>query len=295
MNYENITENKGIEVGSAAHRRAWEAGHIDYFGRDSFSNIEQQLQRNIGQNLYQYHPTQPRQPSPETTIISQTVIELPTKTTSILKSSANGTTPIPQIPQPRPPPSHSEDLTKKSVQPPTTTTIPPKTPINEVKPISQPKDLSKPTPSTKTVSQTVTELPTTISVSKSSSNTTPSHSKDLYQKETRREPPTEQIITTRTTAVVDTVLNEVGMLSKGDQSIGRVGDLGKEGGSAKFLHQNITHLPTTTTIQSTNPNDHSSNLFKTSQESTTNLSPTVLKESTSLSQRQNTQFVFNSL
>ena len=274
MNYENITENKGIEVGSAAHRRAWEAGHIDYFGRDSFSNIEQQLQRNIGQNLYQYHPTQPRQPSPETTIISQTVIELPTKTTSILKSSANGTTPIPQ--------------------PPTTTTIPPKTPINEVKPISQPKDLSKPTPSTKTVSQTVTELPTTISVSKSSSNTTPSHSKDLYQKETRREPPTEQIITTRTTAVVDTVLNEVGILSKGDQSIGRVGDLGKEGGSAKFLHQNITHLPTTTTIQSTNPNDHSSNLFKTSQESTTNLSPTVLKESTSLSQRQNTQFVFNS-
>ena len=220
------------------------------------------------------------------------MIELPTKTTSILKSSTNGTTPLPQIPQPRPPPSssHLEDLAKKSVQQPPTTTILPKTPINEVKPISHPQDLSKPIPSTKTVSQTVTELPTTISVSKSSSNVTPSHSKDLYQKETRREPPTEQIITTRTTAVVDTVLNEVGMLSKGDQSIGRVGDLGKEGGSAKFLHQNITHLPT---IQSNNPIDHSANVIKTSQESTKNLSPTVLKESTSLSQRQNTQFVSN--
>ena len=55
-------------MGSPAHRRAWEGGHIDYFGRDSFSNIEQQLQR----NSFQYHPTQPRQPSPETTIISQT-------------------------------------------------------------------------------------------------------------------------------------------------------------------------------------------------------------------------------
>ena len=139
-----IQRKTGIEIGSVAHRRAWEAGHIDYFGGDSFSNIEQQLQRNIGQNSFQYRPTQPRQPSPETTIISQTVIELPTKTTSILKSSTNRTTPIPQIPQPRPPPSHSEDLTKKSVQPPTT--IPPKTQINEVKPISHPKDLSKPIP-----------------------------------------------------------------------------------------------------------------------------------------------------
>ena len=114
FNYGNSTENKGIEIGSAAHRRAWEGGHIDYFGGDSFSNIEQQLQRNIGQNSFQYRPTQPRQPSPETTsttIISQTVIELPTKTTSISKSSTNGTTPIPQ---PRSP-SHSEDFTKKSV------------------------------------------------------------------------------------------------------------------------------------------------------------------------------------
>ena len=91
------------------------------------------------------------------------------------------------------------------------------------------------------------------------------------------------------------MLNEVGILSKGDQSIGRVEDLGKEGESTKVLRQNITQLPTTTTIQSTNPIDHSSNLFKTSQESTKTLSPTVLKESTSLSQRQNTQYVFNSL
>ena len=139
--------------------------------------------------------------------------------------------------------------------------------------VSHSEDLSKPKPSTKTVSQTVTELPTATSVNRSSSNVTPSHSKDVYEKE----PPTEQIITTRTTAVVDTVLNEVGIISKNEQSIGRLPDLGKEGESTKILRQNITQLPTTTTtIQSTN------------------VFPTVLKESASFSQRQNTQFVFYS-
>ena len=45
------------------------------------------------------------------------------------------------------------------------------------------------------------------------------------------------------------MLNEVGILSKGEKSIGRVEDLGKEGESIKVLRQNITQLPTTTTIQ----------------------------------------------
>lgn len=61
LNYGTLTENKGIEVGSAAHRRAWESGHIDYFGRDSFSNIQQQLEKNIQLNSFEYHPAQQRQ------------------------------------------------------------------------------------------------------------------------------------------------------------------------------------------------------------------------------------------
>ena len=86
LNYGNLTDNKGIQVGSATHRRGWEAGHIDYFGRDSFSSIEQQLQRNIEHNSYQAHP---RQISPEkTTIISPNVTEFPSKS-SIFKSASN--------------------------------------------------------------------------------------------------------------------------------------------------------------------------------------------------------------
>lgn len=206
MNYGNLTENKGIEIGSAAHRRAWESGHIDYFGRDSFANIEQQLQRNMEQNSLPSRLTPPRQSSS------------PPKTTSILKSSTNGTT------------SHSEDLMNKSIP---------------IKPNSHSEDLSKATTLTKPVSQPVTS----------------SQSK---------QPPTEQIITTRTTAVVNTVLNDVGRITKDEQSIRHVED----GGSTKVLRQNIIQLPTTTTIQSIDQ-----------------LSPTILKESTAFSQRQNTQFV----
>ncbi|CAF0822566.1 unnamed protein product [Didymodactylos carnosus] len=45
LNYTGFTQ--GIISGSAAHRRAWEAGHIDYGGRDSFSKIQEQIDKNI--------------------------------------------------------------------------------------------------------------------------------------------------------------------------------------------------------------------------------------------------------
>ncbi len=57
MNYGNLIEIQKIEVGSAARRRTCEAGHNDYFGRNSSFNNEQQLQRKIEQNSYQSRPT----------------------------------------------------------------------------------------------------------------------------------------------------------------------------------------------------------------------------------------------
>ncbi|CAF0916539.1 unnamed protein product, partial [Didymodactylos carnosus] len=42
-----IALTQGIESGSAAHRRAWEAGYVDYGGRDSYSKIQEQLDKNI--------------------------------------------------------------------------------------------------------------------------------------------------------------------------------------------------------------------------------------------------------
>jgi len=64
LNYGSLTSDQGVQAGSAAHRRAWEAGHVDYHGRDSFSHIQQQLERNIGQHQQTYHPAQQRETTP---------------------------------------------------------------------------------------------------------------------------------------------------------------------------------------------------------------------------------------
>jgi len=64
LNYGSLTSDQGVQAGSAAHRRAWEAGHVDYHGRDSFSHIQQQLEKNIAQQQPQYHPSQERQKTP---------------------------------------------------------------------------------------------------------------------------------------------------------------------------------------------------------------------------------------
>jgi len=119
LNYENLTDNKGIEVGSAAHRRAWESGHIDYYGRDSFTNIQQQLERNIGQQTQEYHPSQQKQISPEKTTTTTTT----TTATSILKSSLKETTPPPQqittnTSQTQQPPNGLKSALKETIPPP---------------------------------------------------------------------------------------------------------------------------------------------------------------------------------
>jgi len=87
LNYGSLTNDQGVQSGSVAHRRAWEAGHIDYQGRDSFSNIEEQLKKNIAQQPQQYHPSQQRQTTPpqstnnkETT--EKTAAEAPKTTTT---------------------------------------------------------------------------------------------------------------------------------------------------------------------------------------------------------------------
>ncbi len=64
LNYGALTTDQGVQAGSVAHRRAWEAGHVDYHGRDSFSNIQEQLEKNIAQQQQQYHPSQQRQTTP---------------------------------------------------------------------------------------------------------------------------------------------------------------------------------------------------------------------------------------
>ncbi len=64
LNYGSLTHDQGVEAGSVAHRRAWEAGHVDYHGRDSFTHIQEQLQKNIAHQLQQYHPSQQRQTTP---------------------------------------------------------------------------------------------------------------------------------------------------------------------------------------------------------------------------------------
>jgi glycogenin glucosyltransferase len=62
INYGSLTDTQGVQAGSVAHRRAWEAGHIDYQGRDSFNNIQEQLEKTISHQ--QYHPAQTRQTTP---------------------------------------------------------------------------------------------------------------------------------------------------------------------------------------------------------------------------------------
>ncbi|CAF0921657.1 unnamed protein product [Adineta steineri] len=64
LNYGSLTNEQGVQAGSAAHRRAWESGHVDYHGRDSFTNIQEQLQKNLGQQQQPYHPSQQRQVTP---------------------------------------------------------------------------------------------------------------------------------------------------------------------------------------------------------------------------------------
>ena len=105
VNYENLTEKQGIEVKFGAHRRVKEAEYIDYFGQDSFCNIEQQPSWNTEQHLHQYHPTQISSNitttttqfnsiltlTISTTTISQNITQLP-PTTSLFRSSTSRTT-----------------------------------------------------------------------------------------------------------------------------------------------------------------------------------------------------------
>ncbi|CAF1430125.1 unnamed protein product [Rotaria magnacalcarata] len=59
FNYGSSTNDHGVQSGSVAHRREWEAGVVDYQGRDSFTNIQEQLEKNIAhQQPQQYHPSQ---------------------------------------------------------------------------------------------------------------------------------------------------------------------------------------------------------------------------------------------
>ncbi|CAF1226716.1 unnamed protein product, partial [Rotaria sordida] len=58
--------------------RAWETGHIDYTGRDSYSHIQEQLERNIAHVSPQYHPSHETKTTPERQ-------STPDKLTGILK------------------------------------------------------------------------------------------------------------------------------------------------------------------------------------------------------------------
>lgn len=62
-NESSSSNDDSLRSGSAAHRRAWEAGCIDYQGRDSFSNIQEQLEKNLVQQPSTYHPSNVRQTS----------------------------------------------------------------------------------------------------------------------------------------------------------------------------------------------------------------------------------------
>jgi glycogenin glucosyltransferase len=64
LNYGSLTTDQGVQAGSVAHRRAWEAGQVDYNGRDSFTHIQEQLNKNIAQPEQQYHPSQQKQTTP---------------------------------------------------------------------------------------------------------------------------------------------------------------------------------------------------------------------------------------
>jgi len=96
LNYGSLTNEQGVQTGSAAHRRAWESGHVDYQGRDSFNNIQEQLERNIAQQQQPYHPSQPRQPTPQRTSASALSTnekdQSETEVAGILKTTTTTTT-----------------------------------------------------------------------------------------------------------------------------------------------------------------------------------------------------------
>jgi glycogenin glucosyltransferase len=94
LNYDSLTDDQGVRTGSVAHRRAWEAGHIDYHGRDCFTNIQEQLEKNIAQQQQEYHPSQPRQTTPpqqntRSTTTSADTNQPSTSTDQTATSSAN--------------------------------------------------------------------------------------------------------------------------------------------------------------------------------------------------------------
>jgi hypothetical protein len=255
LNYGNLTDNKGIEVGSAAHRRAWEAGQIDYYGRDSFDNIQQQLERNIQQNSSEYQPSQPRQISPDKTT---------TTTTGILKTSLKEVTPATQTT------IHSQDVSKQS----TTTTTNGSQHLSKESTNTLKSSLKGTTP----VPQ---QQPTVVS-SKQPTTPVPQQQSTVVSSKQPTTPVPQQQPTVVSSKEPTTVIS-----------------------------QHVTKLPTTTNVskQSTNPLKSSlKEPTQSSEESTTSVSQSILKESTSLlinpyktsltettsySQRENIQFVFN--
>ncbi|CAF4881583.1 unnamed protein product [Rotaria sp. Silwood1] len=72
-----LLNNETVDIGSTKHRRAWETGHIDYIGRDSYSHIQEQIEHNIAHLPSQYHPSQQRQKTPERQPTS--ILKKPTK------------------------------------------------------------------------------------------------------------------------------------------------------------------------------------------------------------------------
>ncbi|CAF1311275.1 unnamed protein product [Rotaria sordida] len=88
----NLSNNDTIQLGSAEHRRAWETGHIDYTGRDSYSHIQEQLERNIAHVPPKYHPSHEKQTTPERQ-------STPDKPTSILRKPTKEVPTTTQIPQ----------------------------------------------------------------------------------------------------------------------------------------------------------------------------------------------------
>jgi glycogenin glucosyltransferase len=59
LNYGSLTSTHDVQAGSVAHRRAWESGHVDYNGRDSYNKIQEQLEKNIAQQSEPYDPSIP--------------------------------------------------------------------------------------------------------------------------------------------------------------------------------------------------------------------------------------------
>ena len=217
LSYGNLTNNEGIQVGSIAHRRAWEAGHVDYFGRDSFSNIEEQLHRNIQQKSYQFHPTQKpsvNQTTPTTFKTSRI------ETTSSNYQSTNGqptTVPLKSsLKEPTPTNGQSSNgqttTSKSSLKETTPTTRQPTSASTTFK-----SSLKETTP---TIHQSTTHQPTSASTTlKSSLKDTPTS--------------TEREIRTTSTTVVQTSLKDNNLIP-GEQAI---------------ITQNVTQLPTTTTVR----------------------------------------------